>query len=443
MIDEPEISLEDTNPHEPVSLDERLRNEEPPLSSDDTNPSSMVRQDPPRSRASQIVAALMLIGALVLTMGATVIWLTSEESDVTPEPTAQSVVQDAAPTATVRIPPTDAPAEDDATALPAQAAGPRVYSTPAADEIAAALLTPVPQQPVAYVITRANDPFTIQSQQERTEVVQYTVQQGDTLESVASKFGLNDFYTIIWSNSRNSINPMRPGVQINIMPVDGVYYEVTENMTIGQLAEKYDVDPYAIIDSEYNNTVSFSLFGSTEDTLLTPGMKVVIPGAKGEQMNLLAANTSNAGAGSSGSVSGSYSLWGCTANVSGGTLPVNNPLSAGYTWMQGFIPGAHEGVDLSPSMGTGTPVGAAGAGTVVYAGWSSYGYGNVVVVAHGVAFTVYAHLNGYSVRCGQNVSAGQQIGQVGSTGNSSGPHLHFEVRDANFNPRNPQDYVSF
>ena len=78
-----------------------------------------------------------------------------------------------------------------------------------------------------------------------------------------------------------------------------------------------------------------------------------------------------------------------------------------------------------------------------YAGWSNYGYGNVVVIAHGPAFTIYGHLDSYSVRCGQTVSAGTTIGGVGNTGNSSGPHLHFEVRDANFNPRNPQDYVSF
>ncbi len=450
MIDEPEISLEDTNPHEPVSLDERLRNEEPPTSIDDTSPSMIIRQDethgPRRGRLQQLVGALMLLGALALTLGATIIWLSSGDSDAPAQaPTEQSAGQELAPTVTVRVPPTAAPDEAEAEEVPpaAQVAAPRVFPTAAADEIAAALLTPVPQQPVAYAITRANDPFTILSQHERSEVVQYTVQQGDTLESVAANFGLSDFYTIIWSNTRNSINPMRPGVQINIMPVDGVYYEVTENMTIGQLAEKYDADPYAVIDSEYNNTSAFSLFGSTPDTLLTPGMKVVIPGAKGEQMNLLAANTSNAGAGSSGSVSGSYSLWGCTANVSGGTLPVNNPLSGGYTWMQSFIPGVHEGVDLAPSMGVGTPVGAAGAGTVVYAGWSNYGYGNVVVIAHGMAFTVYGHLNGYNVRCGQDVSVGQSIGQVGNTGNSSGPHLHFEVRDANFNPRNPQDYVSF
>jgi murein DD-endopeptidase MepM/ murein hydrolase activator NlpD len=111
--------------------------------------------------------------------------------------------------------------------------------------------------------------------------------------------------------------------------------------------------------------------------------------------------------------------------------------------MQGFSLGGHEGVDLSPTMGIGEPVHAAGAGTVAYAGWNNYGYGYVVVIGHGAYFSLYGHLNTYSVRCGQSVSAGQVIGAVGNTGNSSGPHLHFEVRDADWNARNPQDFVGF
>lgn len=452
MIDEPEIAPDDTNPHKPVSLEERLRREEPPLNSDDTSPSIVSRAAlsgparPASNRGQRLLGALMLVASLALTLGATILWMTgSDEGGPAPRDPNEGAPPLTSPPATSTAQAVAQESDDVATPTdPPPTAAPRVFPTAAADEIAAALLTPVPQQPVAYAaIPRGNAPFTIRPQAARTEVIQYTVQQGDTLESVASKFGLSDFNTIIWSNARNSVNPLRPGVQINVMPVDGVLFEVTENTTIEAVAERYGVDPYTIIDSEYNNTPSFSLFGSTPETLLTPGMQIVIPGAKGERLNVLAANTSNVSAGSAGGISGTYTLWGCTANVSGGTLPVNNPLGGGYTWMQGFVPGGHEGVDLSPTMGIGTPVNAAGAGTVVYAGWSNYGYGNVVVIAHGPAFTIYGHLDSYSVRCGQTVSAGTTIGGVGNTGNSSGPHLHFEVRDANFNPRNPQDYVSF
>lgn len=87
----------------------------------------------------------------------------------------------------------------------------------------------------------------------------------------------------------------------------------------------------------------------------------------------------------------------------------------------------HTGIDYPAP--AGTPVGAAGAGRVAYAGWHAGGWGNLVTIAHGSGVrTMYAHLSRVGVRLGQRVAAGAQLGLVGSTGNSSGPHLHFEVR---------------
>jgi murein DD-endopeptidase MepM/ murein hydrolase activator NlpD len=87
----------------------------------------------------------------------------------------------------------------------------------------------------------------------------------------------------------------------------------------------------------------------------------------------------------------------------------------------------HTGLDYPA--GVGTPVVAAASGRVVFAGFSAGGWGNLVILAHGgVTRTLYAHLSRVNVRVGQMVTAGRQIGRVGSTGNSSGPHLHFEVR---------------
>jgi murein DD-endopeptidase MepM/ murein hydrolase activator NlpD len=86
----------------------------------------------------------------------------------------------------------------------------------------------------------------------------------------------------------------------------------------------------------------------------------------------------------------------------------------------------HEGIDITCA--TGTPVRAAGAGTVIWAGWRG-GYGNLVVVDHGGGLsTAYAHNSAYASSVGQSVAAGQVISYAGSTGNSSGPHVHFEVR---------------
>lgn len=444
--DEPPVSDDDTAPHEAISLDERLRREEPPLSDEDTSPSLMTRQllggdlsrlagGRPR-RGQRILAGLILLAAVGLTGLAGFIWLdTADESTLTRAP-----VEQAANSATNTPRPTRRPTNTPAAAGPVAAVetatlhDPLGLPTAAADEIAVALLTPAPVDPPTDEIRRGSAPFTIRSAQTRSQVIQYTVRQGDTLESIAAEFGLQDFYTIIWSNKTSSYSPLRPGVQLNILPEDGVYYEASETITIGALADEYGVDPFVIIDSEYNE-----LFGSSPDTLLVEGMRVVIPGAEDERVNLLAANTSG-GSGGAGSITGSYSLWGCTANITGGSLPVGRPLSA-YTWMRGFTLGGHEGVDLAAD--TGTPVYAAGAGTVVFAGWNSYGYGNVIVIAHGAAFSLYGHLNSINVRCGQDVGAGAVIGTVGNTGNSSGSHLHFEIRDANFNVRNPQDYVGF
>lgn len=89
--------------------------------------------------------------------------------------------------------------------------------------------------------------------------------------------------------------------------------------------------------------------------------------------------------------------------------------------------GFHPGIDLSAP--TGTPVGAAAAGRVVFAGFDRGGYGNLVEVAHGDGvLSLYAHLSTFAVRVGQSVATGTRVGRVGSTGESTGPHLHFEVR---------------
>ena len=104
------------------------------------------------------------------------------------------------------------------------------------------------------------------------------------------------------------------------------------------------------------------------------------------------------------------------------------PLAIGYT--DGFGPRGdrfHTGIDYPA--GAGTPVAAAGRGCVSFAGWDPGGYGNLVIVSHRLGMTsYYAHLSSFAVRRGRCVVAGSRIGRVGSTGNSTGPHLHFELR---------------
>jgi peptidoglycan hydrolase-like protein with peptidoglycan-binding domain len=116
--------------------------------------------------------------------------------------------------------------------------------------------------------------------------------------------------------------------------------------------------------------------------------------------------------------------------------PVHGPLTSGFGERWGRL---HAGLDFGAP--TGTPVGAAGRGTVISAGWNSGGYGNLVVIQHRLGFqTWYAHLSSVSVRTGQGVAGRTRIGAVGSTGNSTGPHLHFEVR-RNGTPVDPTPYL--
>jgi murein DD-endopeptidase MepM/ murein hydrolase activator NlpD len=128
--------------------------------------------------------------------------------------------------------------------------------------------------------------------------------------------------------------------------------------------------------------------------------------------------------GTDGRVSGAGLIW-----------PVRGPVTSGYGMRWGRM---HQGIDIGA--GTGVPIRAAKGGTVTFAGTMS-GYGNVVIIDHGGGFsTLYAHQSRLGSSVGQDVGQGQVIGYVGSTGHSTGPHLHFETR-VNGSPRNPRNYL--
>jgi murein DD-endopeptidase MepM/ murein hydrolase activator NlpD len=124
-----------------------------------------------------------------------------------------------------------------------------------------------------------------------------------------------------------------------------------------------------------------------------------------------------------------------TPSSSGLVWPVGGAVTSPFGWRWGRM---HEGIDIG--VGFGTPIQAAGPGTVIYCGWEG-GYGNLVVIDHGGGLaTAYAHQSSIAVSCGQQVAQGQTIGYVGSTGHSTGPHLHFEVR-INGSPVDPLGYL--
>lgn len=430
------------------ALFQQLAAEEPPLEGDDT-PSSATAPTQPfgttgGNMGQQFLAGLILLMALIFTMAAALLTLLAEDNsndDNTPAPIVDAGINESTPTQVVPSP-TPAPANDEAeTSIDASSA---ILPTAAIDEASVALLTPIAQDTESSdgSIQRVNLPFTQRMGESggvSTQLVSYTVQTGDTLEAIKSAFELEDLCSIIWSNDRNKVSPLRPGVVINIPPIDGYYARIRTPITIAELAESTGVAPETIINSVYNPLLE----GASPENIIPEGAGIMIPGGNGGNCNIWAAANPadpNAPSGPGGDILNYirfYGLLGCDVTIQPGSFPVNVPYNG--TFWQGFS-AAHTGVDLSGN--TGDPIRAAGGGTVIFSGWNDYGYGYTVAIAHGSTFTIYAHLNNTAVSCGQQVSSLQTIGYLGSSGNSSGPHLHFEIRNSNFDPLDPCNTIS-
>ncbi len=296
----------------------------------------------------------------------------------------------------------------------------------------------------AAPLSREIVPFTTIPNRPRNQLSSYTVQPGDTLMGIAERFGL-DRNTLFWSNAetlRGDVHMLQPGVELAILPVDGVLHKSDGNLTLQQIADKYSVDVNTIIESEYNE-----MDGYTPGTVPPWGMRIVVPGGISEiNADMWKPPIVEVADPVTGTVSRAFmpNMGGsCSSGItgSGGTGSWASPLP-GAAFVQPFYPG-HSGVDLA--MPVGTSVLAADTGVVIFSGWvpADWGYGVLVVLDHGNGWTsYYAHLSATGVGCGQLVPRGGYVGAVGSTGNSSGPHLHFELR-WNHTPDNPANYLGF
>jgi murein DD-endopeptidase MepM/ murein hydrolase activator NlpD len=251
-------------------------------------------------------------------------------------------------------------------------------------------------------LARSAAPFTIIPDRPRTDIVMYEVQPGDTVFGIAEKFGIKP-ETIMWSNPVLERNPdfLRIGDKLVILPVDGVYHKIKKGDTIAKIAKQYKVQPEAIVNFEWNKL-------DGPNATLTPGEYLIVPGGRKPFVTR-------------------------TVSVYRGPVPKNAKKGTGaFVWpvsgviTQGYWNG-HRALDIASWLGN--PVKAADSGYVVFAGWDRTGYGNLIVINHGNGYvTYYAHLSAIYVRVGESVGRGQQIGAVGSTGRSTGSHLHFEIR---------------
>jgi murein DD-endopeptidase MepM/ murein hydrolase activator NlpD len=251
----------------------------------------------------------------------------------------------------------------------------------------------------------------------RRGIITYTVQSGDTLFGIAEKFKLRP-ETILWANYdvlQDDPHMLEIGQVLNIPPVDGVLHVVKEGETLEAIAQKYNVSPEAIRNAEWNGLQDGGE-PQVGQVLIVPGGTRPFAGWTPPRQAYVVAGGKRLPSGACPSVqvpplgTGSF-IW-----------PVNSRWRSGYDFTA-----YHPGVDFAGR--PGDPVYAADAGTVVYAGWSTVGYGNLIVLDHGNGYqTYYAHLSAIFVGCGQQVAKGATIGLVGSTGRSTGPHLHFEIR---------------
>jgi len=221
----------------------------------------------------------------------------------------------------------------------------------------------------------------------------YSIQRGDLIGNLAIDFGLHEDTILSVNNIRNS-RLLQIGQVLRIPNQDGIMSTVLEDDTLETIAERYRSDAEAI-------RIANQLFSNTA----LPGSTLFVPGGR---LSWEARQEIN----------GDLFIW-----------PVAGRITSNFGWRRDpFGSGRrefHNGLDIAARMGT--PIRAAMAGRVSAAGWDNV-FGNFVIITHPRGYrTLYGHMSRIRVRQGAYVGAGQHIGDVGSTGRSTGPHLHFTV----------------
>lgn len=247
----------------------------------------------------------------------------------------------------------------------------------------------------------------------RDEVITYAVQEGDTLSEIANKFGIS-LNTLLWANDLSARSSIRIGKELTILPTSGVLHTVSRGDTLLKIASRYNADASEI--ARFNDFAS--------DDALSVGARLIVPGGEvkaavstpssvGRVFTPTTPTTSAPSGGSPGAGGGSAS--GTGSMVWPTDLRV---ITQYFGW-------SHTGVDIDCHFTHDNY--AADSGTVIFAGWKG-GYGYAVEIDHGNGITTrYGHHASMYVSQGDTVSQGQAIGRCGTTGKSTGTHLHFEV----------------
>ena len=220
----------------------------------------------------------------------------------------------------------------------------------------------------------------------------YIVEPGDTVSAIAQKYNLN-MSTIISLNGITDVRRLWAGVELKIPPVDGVLHIVKGNESLSSIAGNYGVDLEPLLD--INNINS---------DVIHEGDRLFVPDG---EMSYVAYHTAL----------GDLFVW-----------PVRGPLSSGFEWRDDPFTGVrsmHRGYDIVAR--GGTAVKASNQGRIIYTGENNL-YGKYILIQHVDRYqTLYAHLSRITVSENQRVALRQKIGEVGNTGRSTGPHLHFSI----------------
>ncbi len=264
----------------------------------------------------------------------------------------------------------------------------------------------------------------------RYDSTTYRVVRGDAMLSIADEFKLKS-ETILYVNKQLEDNPhnLKPGMELLIPPVDGLYYEWKDGDTFDTVAAAFDADADDIITFPGNKI-------DLTDPKVSPGTIVMIPGGSRALRNWEADLTTMARGVNTGT-GGTNATNSCGGGLvaSGFGWPADDHSLSGNPYGPG-----HLGIDISAPEGSNVYAAGSGVVTMAQGGWN-YGYGNVIQIDHGNGYvTVYAHLSQINVSVCQSVGQGSLIGLSGNTGNSFGAHLHFEIRIGGTNV-NPYDIV--
>jgi murein DD-endopeptidase MepM/ murein hydrolase activator NlpD len=239
--------------------------------------------------------------------------------------------------------------------------------------------------------------------QERGDIIEYVVKEGETLSAIAQKFNVS-IDTISWANNIKSVKNIKAGQRLKIPPVTGVVHTVKRGETVYSIAKKYQIDPQGIIDYPFN------VFANDETFALSVGQQLIVPNGIMSQPSSppatqYYAQTAPIQVGISGS--GGFS-W-----------PTSGRLTQGFSWY-------HQAIDIASK--DAPNIIASDGGQVETVIYSNYGYGNHCIINHGNGYkTLYAHMSKIYVSAGDNLAKGSVIGKMGSTGRSTGIHLHFEI----------------